>query len=219
MDRLQASEAGGGATLRDRYETIRAHTENLAAALSPEDQAVQSMPDASPAKWHRAHTTWFFEEFVLGPHLPGYTRFDPAFGYLFNSYYEAVGPRHPRPARGLLTRPPVERVTSYRRSVDRAMARLIAAGTAPAALIELGLQHEQQHQELLLTDMLHAFAQSPLCPAVLPDWTEPPPAPGPTRFVSFAGGLDRIGHNGPDFAFDNETPAHDALVSAFAVAD
>lgn len=219
MGRLQASEAGGGAALRARYEIIRAHTENLAAALSAEDQTVQSMPDASPAKWHRAHTTWFFEEFVLDPHLPGYTRFDSAFGYLFNSYYEAVGPRHPRPARGLLTRPPAERVTSYRRSTDHAMARLIAAGLAPAALIELGLQHEQQHQELLLTDMLHAFAQSPLCPAVLPDWTEPPSAPAPTRFVSIPGGIRQVGHSSPGFAFDNETPAHEALIPAFAIAD
>src|SRR6266700_1281322 len=156
-----------------RYGAIRARTEQLVASLSDEDQCVQSMPDASPAKWHRAHTTWFFEQFVLDKFLPDHQIFDSDFRYLFNSYYEAVGPRHPRPSRGLLTRPSAERVGDYRRHVDAAMMRLFERMPHEATdLIELGLQHEQQHQELLLTDMLHAFAQNPLAPAVLPDWRE-----------------------------------------------
>jgi ergothioneine biosynthesis protein EgtB len=192
-----------------RYGATRACMERLVAALSDEDQCVQSMPDASPAKWHRAHTTWFFEQFVLGKFLPDYQIFDSDFCYLFNSYYEAVGPRHPRPSRGLLTRPSTERVGDYRRHVDAAMMRMFERMPNEAAeFIELGLQHEQQHQELLLTDMLHAFAQNPLAPAVLPDWQEPLGAPGPTRFVDCEGGLVRIGHRDAGFCFDNETPAH-----------
>src|SRR5271166_2423815 len=158
----------------DAYRSVRARTEALCASLSAEDQCVQSMPDASPAKWHRAHTTWFFEQFVLGAFTPGYRVFDSDFGYLFNSYYDAVGPRHPRPNRGLLTRPSAEQVGACRRHVDVAMLQLLARLPNQAVeLVELGLQHEQQHQELLLTDMLHAFAQNPLAPAVLPDWREP----------------------------------------------
>ena len=150
----------GGPVMPQRYREIRAFTDYLAAYLSDEDQCVQSMPDASPAKWHKAHTTWFFEQFVLCPFLPDYRVFDSDFAYLFNSYYELMGPRHPRPNRGLLTRPSGERVRAYRRHVDTAMMQLFELMPNPAAgLIELGLQHEQQHQELLLTDMLHAFAQ------------------------------------------------------------
>ncbi|HSU06645.1 MAG TPA: ergothioneine biosynthesis protein EgtB [Acetobacteraceae bacterium] len=202
-----------------RYQQVRQHTERLAAALSPEDQCVQSMPDASPAKWHRAHITWFFEEFVLGPHLPGYRVFDPDFRFLFNSYYEAVGPRHPRPIRGLLTRPPVKRITEYRAHVDAAMQQLLEKLPAEAVpLVELGLQHEQQHQELLLTDILHAFAQNPLAPAALPGWQEPSGATGPTRFVVCDGGMLRIGHAGSGFCFDNETPVHRVSVQSFAIA-
>ncbi|MGH7211729.1 MAG: hypothetical protein ACREF1_09750, partial [Acetobacteraceae bacterium] len=156
MDRVQVLEAATGGL--DPYHVIRSHTERLTTALSPEDQCVQSMPDASPAKWHRAHTTWFFEEFVLRPHLPSYRGFDPDFRYLFNSYYEAVGPRHPRPFRGLLTRPSSARVDAYRAHVDAAMERLLRdPPEAAVSLIDLGLQHEQQHQELLLTDIKHAF--------------------------------------------------------------
>jgi len=202
-----------------RYAAIRAHTEALAASLSPEDQCVQSMPDASPAKWHRAHTTWFFEQFVLATFASDYQPFAPKFSYLFNSYYETVGARHPRPLRGLLTRPSTDQVTAYRAGVDAAMARFIPAMPAAAApLVELGLQHEQQHQELLLTDMLHAFAQNPLLPAVLPDWREPAGAPGPTRFVPCPGGIYRIGYAGNGFCFDNETPAHDVLLPDYALA-
>jgi ergothioneine biosynthesis protein EgtB len=205
--------------LPTRYRTVRGWTEQLAAALSDEDQCVQSMPDASPAKWHRAHTTWFFEQFLLRPLVPEYRVFDEDFAYLFNSYYETMGPRHPRPSRGLLTRPAAERVGAFRRHVDAAMLRLLLRLPEGAAdLVELGLHHEQQHQELLLTDVLHAFAQNPLAPAVLPDWHEPVGAPGPTRFVDHAGGLLRIGHDGVGFCFDNETPAHAVSLQPYALA-
>ncbi len=218
-DLAGAAHAVDEATLPRRYAAVRAWTEQLAASLSDEDQCVQSMPDASPAKWHRAHTTWFFEQFVLSAFAPDHQVFDRDFAYLFNSYYEAVGPRHPRPARGLLTRPSAERVGAFRRHVDAAMLRLLARLPNEAAgLVELGLQHEQQHQELLLTDMLHAFAQNPLAPAVLPDWREPAGAAGPTRFVDCAGGLVEIGHPGAGFCFDNETPAHSVYLRPYRLA-
>jgi ergothioneine biosynthesis protein EgtB len=203
----------------DRYLNVRARTEHLAASLSAEDQCVQSMPDASPAKWHRAHTTWFFEQFVLQSFLPGYDAFNPDYCYLFNSYYEAVGPRHPRPERGLLTRPAAAEIDTYRAHVDEAMTRLLARGAGEAApLVELGLHHEQQHQELLLTDMLHAFAQNPLTPAVLPDWIEPSRAEGQPRFLECAGGLVTIGHRNAGFCFDNETPAHSVFLPPYQIA-
>jgi hypothetical protein len=168
-DDLHASETVGATSGRDleRYRSVRRRTESLAAPLSAEDQAAQSMPDASPTKWHRAHTTWFFETFLLTPYLAGYRVFDPAFGYLFNSYYESLGPRQPRPARGLLTRPSSAEVGAYRRHVDAAMERLLSG--APSEVVrerlDLGLAHEEQHQELILMDILHLFAQSPLEPA------------------------------------------------------
>ncbi len=155
------------------YRAVRAHTEQLSAHLSAEDQCIQSMPDASPAKWHRAHTTWFFEQFLLIPHLAGYEPFSADFSYLFNSYYEAVGARHPRYARGLITRPGADEVTAYRAHVDAAMARLLESTPVLGPTVALGLQHEQQHQELLMTDMLHAFAQNPLSPPVIPGWRAP----------------------------------------------
>jgi ergothioneine biosynthesis protein EgtB len=218
-DLAGAAHAVDEAALPRRYAAVRTWTEQLAASLSDEDQCVQSMPDASPAKWHRAHTTWFFEQFVLSAFAPDHQVFDRDFAFLFNSYYEAVGPRHPRPARGLLTRPSGERVGAFRRHVDAAMQRLLARLPSEAAeLIELGLQHEQQHQELLLTDMLHAFAQNPLAPAVLPDWQEPAGAAGPTRFVGCAGGLEKIGHRGAGFCFDNETPAHSVYLRPYRLA-
>jgi len=224
MDQIAGAELaqpeGEEAPLPARYRAIRDHTEHLAAALTDEDQCVQSMPDASPAKWHRAHTTWFFEEFVLVPQLPGYEPFDPAFRYLFNSYYETVGARHPRPSRGLLTRPGVAQVGAYRAHVDQAMTRLLPDATPLVrTLVTLGLQHEQQHQELLATDMLHAFAQNPLAPAMMPGWREPPGAAGPTRMIDCAGGIVGIGHAGPAFAFDNETPRHETLLQPYRLAD
>lgn len=216
---LRGEQPTGSQDLARRYANVRNHTDQLAASLSAEDQCVQSMPDASPAKWHRAHTTWFFEQFVLRTFAPDYQVFDATFAFLFNSYYETVGARHPRPMRGLLTRPPMEQVAGYRAHVDASMMRLLSNHPDDAsALVELGLQHEQQHQELLLTDMLHAFAQNPLAPAVLPGWREPGGAEQSTRFIAFAGGIARIGHRDDGFCFDNETPAHRVLLSDYALA-
>ncbi len=206
-----------------RYDAVRAHTEMLAAPLSAEDQTVQSMPDVSPTKWHRAHVTWFFENFLLVPHLAGYRVFDPAFGYLFNSYYEAVGPRHPRPARGLLSRPGIEEIARYRAHVDVAMRRLIlTVGEATwrelAPLVELGLNHEEQHQELLLMDILHVLSCNSLDPVydeLSPEAATPPPA---LEWLRFDGGLREIGHAGDGFAFDNETPRHRVWLEPFRFA-
>src|ERR1700733_4079231 len=173
--------------LAHRYQTIRARTEALAAPLTPEDQCVQSMPDAGPVKWHRAHVTWFFEGFVLRASRENYQVFDEDFRFLFNSYYEAVGARHPRPMRGLLTRPEASRIAAYRAHVDDAMQRFLPrAPEAALSLVELGLHHEQQHQELLVTDMLDAFSRNPLAPALMPDWNEPISERGPVRFIRFA---------------------------------
>ncbi|TWB12803.1 ergothioneine biosynthesis protein EgtB [Nitrospirillum amazonense] len=217
------------AALVRQYQAVRDRTEALAAPLSAEDQTVQSMPDASPTKWHRAHTSWFFETFVLSPHLPGYTLFDPAFSYVFNSYYEAAGPRHPRPARGLLTRPGVGAIAAYRAHVDRAMTSLLSTcGQQVADLVVLGLNHEQQHQELLLTDIKHAFSLSPLFPVYVP--RADPATQGsaerelaaPTGWWKIIGGIHRIGHQphlDGGFHFDNEGPAHDALIPDFLLAD
>jgi ergothioneine biosynthesis protein EgtB len=205
--------------LSKRFHNVRAVTEMLAAGLTGEDQCVQSMPDASPAKWHRAHVTWFFEQFVLVPHVPTYRIFDPAFGFLFNSYYEAVGPRHPRPSRGLLTRPPASQVTQYRRHVDAALEAAIPYLSGEIrSTIELGLQHEQQHQELLVTDMLHAFAAHPLCPAMTTEWREPIGIDADTTFVASDGGLHVIGNGGSGFFFDNETPPHQVFLQPHAIA-
>ncbi len=151
---------------------VRRHTEELCRHLTAEDQCIQSMPDASPAKWHRAHTTWFFEQFILLPYADDYTPFSADFSYLFNSYYESVGARHPRFARGMITRPGSDEVTAYRAHVDAAIVRLIGSGAEIGSLLALGLQHEQQHQELLMTDMLHGAGAEPAdAPAMLPGWT------------------------------------------------
>jgi ergothioneine biosynthesis protein EgtB len=214
----------GGAPLLDALRRTRATSEALAAPLSAEDQAVQSMPDASPTKWHLAHTTWFFETFLLTPFLPGWRTYDEGWGFLFNSYYEAVGPRHPRPQRGLLTRPSVAEITRWRAAVDGGMADLLAASGDRAedatALTRLGINHEQQHQELLLTDILHAFSCNPLRPAYRPV-AAPTGArePEPLRWLTFPGGLREIGHAGDGFAFDNESPRHTVLLRPFRLAD
>ncbi len=211
---------GFGAPVSIRsYEQVRAHTEYLARALTAEDQCVQSMADASPTKWHRAHTTWFFEQFVLVPHAPRYRVFDPDFQFLFNSYYDSVGERHPRPERGLITRPPCAQVTEYRHHVDAAMLCLIEAGAAPPDLVELGLNHEQQHQELLVTDITHAFAQDRLAPAPIPHFIRRPATPGGGTFVEFPGGLVEIGHDRTDFHFDNEGPRHRVWLESYRLAD
>jgi ergothioneine biosynthesis protein EgtB len=226
MDDLPASAALGSAAARQqaaaRYRAVRAHTLALAAPLSAEDQALQSMPDASPAKWHQAHTSWFFEALLLRPLLPGYAAFDERFFYLFNSYYEALGPRHPRPQRGLLSRPSLDEVRAYRAHVDAAMLRLIEQADADswaraAPLLELGLQHEQQHQELLLTDILHAFSCNPLLPSYADTAPEAPDG-GTLRWLAHAGGAAQIGHEGPGFAFDNEGPCHTVLLAPFEMA-
>ncbi|WP_428484023.1 ergothioneine biosynthesis protein EgtB [Rhodopila sp.] len=211
-------EPSGSADCHTRFRDVRGHTENLSATLSDEDQCVQSMPDASPVKWHRAHTTWFFEQFLLVPFVPAYQVFDSAFGFLFNSYYEAVGARHPRPFRGLLTRPSAAQVGDYRRHVDAAMQAALADLKGDAlSIVELGLQHEQQHQELLWTDILHAFSGNPLYPVILPGWQECLGSPQETRFVACPGGLRRIGHANGGFCFDNETPAHQVHLNGYAI--
>ncbi|HEX4179471.1 MAG TPA: ergothioneine biosynthesis protein EgtB [Caulobacteraceae bacterium] len=221
-----ADERSASAFVNDRiqrFQAVRAATLALTTSLSAEDQTVQSMPDASPVKWHQAHTTWFFETFLLAPFDPDYQVFDPLFGYLFNSYYETVGSRRPRPMRGLVTRPPLSEVRAYRRHVDQAMARLLGGAVAErpdvAALLDLGLSHEQQHQELILMDVLHLFAQMPGRPAYRTLASEVHPDPGPMTFADFDGGLAWIGHDGQDFAFDNETPRHQVLLQPFQLAD
>jgi ergothioneine biosynthesis protein EgtB len=201
-----------------RYAAVRAQTEALAAPLTAEDCALQSMPDASPVKWHLGHTTWFFETFVLERSLPGFRPFRPEFRTLFNSYYVAVGPRHPRPERGLLSRPSLEEVLAYRASVDEGMQRLFAQGKVPE-LVELGLQHEQQHQELILTDVKHLLSRNPLHP-VYSRHLQPAAARSPQmRFVEFPEGVRQIGHDGAGFCFDNETPRHRVYLRGYAVAD
>jgi ergothioneine biosynthesis protein EgtB len=205
--------------LSNRFQDVRSATEALVAELTDEDQCVQSMPDASPAKWHRAHTTWFFEQFVLVPHVPGYRVFDTAFCFLFNSYYEEVGPRHPRPSRGLLTRPAGADVTRFRQHVDDALIdALPSLSPEIRAIVELGLHHEQQHQELLITDMLHAFSGNPLFPAMRPDWRESSGFDIKTSFIPFAGGMHRVGQTAPDFCFDNETPSHLIYLAPYSLA-
>ena len=208
-----------------RYKTVRALSERLAGPLSAEDQCVQSMPDASPTKWHLAHTTWFFETMVLVPHLPGYKPFDDSFFYLFNSYYEALGPRHPRPRRGMLTRPSLERVIDYRHHVDAAIARLLGDASAAVMervlpLIELGWNHEEQHQELLLTDIKHALSCNPTSPAYLPRDAAAPSETPPLRWIEGPHHIVEIGHHSEDgFAFDNETPRHPVLLQPYRIAD
>lgn len=201
------------------FGSVRSYTERLCKHLTPEDQCIQSMPDASPAKWHRAHTTWFFEQFVLLPHGRNYRVFSADFAYLFNSYYVSLGERQPRFARGMITRPGADAVTAYRAHVDAATARLLADPPSKVeSLVTLGLHHEQQHQELLVTDLLHAFSQNPLRPAMDPDWREPGTKPDGGQFVTFEGGLTRFGHDGDGFAFDNEGPAHTGFVPPFRMA-
>jgi ergothioneine biosynthesis protein EgtB len=211
------------AALARRYGDVRAATAALALPLSDADATVQSMPDASPAKWHLAHTSWFFEAMVLAPNVPNYRVFDERYGFLFNSYYESVGARQPRALRGLLTRPALEDVLRFREHVDGAMAELLKREPAEEVLgvIELGCHHEQQHQELLLTDILHLFAQNPLRPAYKDS------VPLPVEFMprvepayrSFPGGLFDVGHDGSGFAFDSEGPRHSVQIDPFRLAD
>jgi ergothioneine biosynthesis protein EgtB len=205
-----------------RYEEVRAQTARLAAVLSEEDCAVQSMPDASPVKWHLAHTTWFFETFVLERFERSFEPYHPAFRVLFNSYYNGVGEKHPRPQRGVLTRPSLHEVRGYRDDVDQRMAALLGADEAPAeaiALAELGLHHEQQHQELILTDVKHLLSLNPLTPAYHKPWPLAAVAPRRDAWLEFAGGLVDIGDAGGHFAFDNEGPRHREFLRSFCLAE
>ncbi|MCC6777576.1 MAG: ergothioneine biosynthesis protein EgtB [Hyphomicrobiales bacterium] len=206
----------------EAFRTVRAETERRAAPLSAEDQVVQSMPDASPTKWHRAHTTWFFEQFLLLPHLAGYRVLDERFAFLFNSYYVAAGPRHARPMRGLITRPGAAEVTAYRAHVDAAVERLVttvadAELAAVIRVLEIGLHHEQQHQELLLTDILHAFAQNPMPPAYDVHW-QPPAVAASASALELKAGVYRVGFTGGGFSFDNEEPAHQVYLEGVRIA-
>ena len=229
------------AGLRERYCAVRTATTGLAAPLSPEDQLVQSMPDASPTKWHLAHTTWFFETFVLSRFVPGYRTVDERYAYLFNSYYEAVGPRQPRPQRGALTRPSLEEVRAYRDAIDERMTRFIDEGPDRAIIdrIELGLQHEQQHQELILTDIQHALWSNPVRPAYDPgaagsadnsfrnelsarpsirSGTDERKETQAATWAVHHGGLAEIGFAGDGFSFDNERPRHRVYLEPFLLA-
>jgi ergothioneine biosynthesis protein EgtB len=208
--------------LERRYREVRSATVALAMPLSDADATVQAMPDASPAKWHLAHTTWFFESMVLRSAAADYRPFDERFNFLFNSYYESVGSRHPRPLRGLLTRPTLAEVLAYREYVDLAMTQLLRMPPDEKVLeiVELGCHHEQQHQELLLTDILHLFAQNPLHPA----YRESVPLPvelidRSQTYQSFPGGLFGIGHRGETFAFDCEGPRHRVHIEPYRLAD
>jgi len=205
---------------RDAFCDVRAETERRAAPLSAEDQVVQSMADASPTKWHRAHVTWFFEQFLLRQFAPAYRTYDERFAYLFNSYYVAAGPRYARPQRGLITRPGVAETAAYRAHVDTAVVALIESVRdfeAVQPVLEVGLHHEQQHQELLLTDILHAFAQNPTNPVYAADWRWPAGEHAARVPDAVLSGIHTIGHRGPGFSFDNERPAHQELLQPVRV--
>jgi ergothioneine biosynthesis protein EgtB len=226
--RSAAADGNGGlgvnGDLAQRYLRVRAVTESLAAALSAEDQTVQSMPDVSPTKWHRAHTSWFFETFLLKPQRPSFREYHPRFGYLFNSYYDAIGERLPRAERGNLTRPGAAEVGAYRAFVDSAMVKLIH-GTSPEQtavrqLVELGLQHEQQHQELLLMDIKHVFSRNPLAPAYDAKlFHDAATSPTQLRWTEVDGGLVEVGTDAEAFSFDNERPRHKVWLEPFRLAD
>ena len=222
---------GAREALAQRFSEIRAHSLALAAPLSAEDQCVQSMPDASPTKWHLAHCSWFFEAMVLRAHVPDYAPFDERFFYLFNSYYEALGSRHPRPLRGLLSRPTLAQVLAYRAHVDAAVQSFMADSDARVwlhaqPLLTLGLHHEQQHQELMLTDILHVLSCNPMLPAYQGDPASAhrpalriAPVASPPRWLAGPSGTVMIGHGDSGFAFDNESPRHGALLAPYRVAD
>ncbi len=221
--RISSPTATENGSLLQQFFRTRDLSTDLARPLSPEDQTVQAMPDASPAKWHLAHTTWFFETFVLLAFASNYRAFDETFAYLFNSYYESAGPRHPRPERGMLTRPTAETVLSYRRHVDSAMATLLASEAACsgeiARLVELGIHHEQQHQELLLTDILNLFSRNPLRPAYREDGLSSAASTVTAlRWQDFEEGIHSIGYDGSGFCYDNEQPRHQVILRPFRLA-
>jgi ergothioneine biosynthesis protein EgtB len=221
-ERLESHSAERLVALQ-RFKAVRHESELLTANLTPEDQSIQSMPDVSPTKWHLAHTTWFFETFILSRFDPGYRLFDPAFAYLFNSYYEAAGPRHPRAERGLLSRPSVDVIAAYRDHVGAVMGRFVEGASEQAwreaaPLLELGVHHEQQHQELILMDIKHVFSVNPLAPAFQAPRLQVRGVAPPFDWLEFAGGLVEIGHSGSAFAFDNETPRHKVWLEPFRLA-
>jgi ergothioneine biosynthesis protein EgtB len=212
-----------GASLLDRFHGIRRRSVSLAEPLSEEDCCAQSMPDASPVKWHLAHTSWFFETFILERHEPGFRPHHPAFRMLFNSYYNGIGDKHVRAQRGLITRPSFDEVLAYRHAVDERIGALLARSGRPEieALVELGLQHEQQHQELLLTDVKHLLSMSPLLPAYADMPLPPASAPPPMAWMHYDDGVAAIGHGGNGgngFCFDNETPRHRQFIEPYALA-
>lgn len=202
-----------------RYRQIRSQTERLAAPLSAEDCALQSMPDASPVKWHLGHTTWFFETFVLERALAGFSPYRPEFRVLFNSYYVGVGARHPRPERGMLSRPSLDEVKAYRASVDERIEVLLAHHDGDAGMVELGLQHEQQHQELILTDLKHLLSRNPLYPVYSNERDKNRTDADALQWRGFPEGVRQIGHSGAGFAFDHERPRHRVFLAAFRIAD
>jgi ergothioneine biosynthesis protein EgtB len=211
------------ARLLDAFTAVRRATERLAEPLSPEDCQIQSMPDASPVKWHLAHTTWFFETFLL-TNDPAYEPFDRQFTYLFNSYYEAVGARHPRPQRGLLSRPSLADIIRYRSAIDERIRRLLRSASDDQLeriepVLTLGLHHEQQHQELILTDVQHALSLNPVRPAYRDAPNRTSESPGPVEWLDRPAGLKWVGDAGPGFAFDNESPRHRVWVDGYRMAD
>jgi ergothioneine biosynthesis protein EgtB len=209
-----------GEMLERRFRAVRALSRAIAGPLSDADATLQPSPDASPAKWHLAHTTWFLETFVLRDHVPGHAPHDPRWAFLFNSYYDGEGARHPRDRRGMLSRPSLDEVLAWRETVDAAVLRALPGlPDAALTLVALGLQHEEQHQELMLTDMLAAMAENPLLPAVWERAPERSPDPGAIGSVRFPGGVAEIGHAGPGFAFDSEQPRHRVLIQPFELAD
>ncbi|MES2605497.1 MAG: ergothioneine biosynthesis protein EgtB [Pseudomonadota bacterium] len=209
-----------GDSISERFEDVRAQTLALAAPLSAEDQQIQSMDDASPTKWHLAHTTWFFETFLLKPHLTGYKPLDENYAYLFNSYYEALGARQPRPSRGLITRPTLAEVHQYRAHVDAAMQKLLEQDAEQFGdLTMLGLHHEQQHQELILMDIKHALSMNPLSPAYRPTHASAAHTTSSPHWIVLEGGLKEIGVTGANFSFDNEGPRHKVWLEPFQIAD
>jgi len=218
-----ASPKSGVTPNAARYQLVRRQTEALCESLSTEDYVVQSMPEVSPTKWHLAHTSWFFETFLLKPHKRGYGEFDSNFSYLFNSYYNAIGDRHCRQNRGLLSRPTVREIYAYRAYVDEQMLRLLTDGDIAhpeeaASILEIGLHHEQQHQELMLTDIKHVFWVNPLRPAYIERAPDGTTGGGASQWIAVVGGLREIGHDGKGFAFDNEGPRHQEYVAPFEIA-
>lgn len=205
-------------TLRERFRTIRESSMRITARLTAEDQMLQSMPDASPAKWHLAHTTWFFETFILLPNLSGYKPFDPRFQHLFNSYYKQLGSHPYRGSRGLMARPTLEEVHAYRSHVESAMLSYLDDANENALnLLEIGLQHEQQHQELIITDVKHGLWSGPLRPEPIAN-SHSDSSASPLEWIDFEGGIHSVGHDGDGFAFDNESPRHDVLLRPYRLA-